>query len=159
MLPEAIAIALGLCLAASSSLGVEYTHAHFLPVTRFTLAWTHSRERTRWEEDYQITSRAGHASSPLLRLIESRVKGSGAGVDPGPTARLENGWYRDRPQRAPLTELFLSRSEHAADYELCIGDTGEQADDRCRPLADFLPKSGFDEAAQSVRLRPCRLGH
>ncbi len=156
MLPETLAATLGLCLAASNGPGIEPSHERFLPASRFTLAWRHSRERTRWEEDYRIMPPDQRAASPLLYLVESRVKGSGAGVDPGATARLENGWYRDRPQRRPLTELFLARSEHVADYELCVDDTHERLESRCRPLADFLPKSGSAETAQSVRLSPCR---
>lgn len=155
MLPETLAATLGLCIAASSSADIVSSGESFLAASRFTLAWTHSRERTRWEEDYRITPADQRAGSPLLHLVESRVKGSGAGVDPSPTARLENSWYRDRPQRRPLTELFLARSEHVADYELCVDVTHERLESRCRPLADFLPRSGLVETAQSVRLSPC----
>ena len=41
-----------------------------LLLTDFTLAWTHSIEKIRWEEDYRVTP------SGLL-LGEARVKGSG----------------------------------------------------------------------------------
>jgi hypothetical protein len=156
MLPEIVAATLGLCLAASSSPDVASPREHFQAASRFTLAWTHSRERTRWEEDYLITSEDPAKEEPMLQLLETRVKGSGAGVDPGPTARLENGWYRDRARRAPLRKLVLSRSEHVADYELCSGDAQERVANRCRPLADVLPTSGSDAAAQWVLLRPCR---
>ncbi len=156
MLPEALAATVGLCLAVATRPEHASASEHFLATLRFTLAWTHSRERTRWEEDYRITPPDQREASPLLHLVESRVKGSGAGVDPGPTARLENGWYRDRARRAPLTELVLARSEHVADYELCAGDTRERLESHCLPLANFLPKSDPDEAAQSVRLSPCQ---
>lgn len=158
MLPETVAATLGLCLAAMSGPGIEPARARFLPVTRFTLAWTHSRERTRWEEDYRITLPDHRTGSLQLQFIESRVKGSGAGIDPGPTAQLERGWYRDRAPRAPLDELLLARSEHVADFELCVdaaaGKTGSTKS-RCHRLGDFLPQCAR-AAVHSVSLRPCQ---
>ena len=46
----------------------------------FTLAWMHSIEKIRWEEDWKI------AGGELV-LIEGRVRGSGAGM----TKRKLNG--------------------------------------------------------------------
>ncbi|MGH8487100.1 MAG: DUF1850 domain-containing protein, partial [Pseudomonas sp.] len=53
---------IGLCLGLA---GVVLSE---LPLTDFTLAWTHTIEKIRWEEDYRVT--------PLgLQLGEARVKG------------------------------------------------------------------------------------
>ena len=67
-------VALALCLLAGA-------FAAQLEVTDFTLAWTHSVERVRWEEDWRVESKR-------LVLIESRIKGSGAGMEPPPDAVL-----------------------------------------------------------------------
>ena len=56
-----------------------------LAASLFTLSWTHSVERVRWEEDWRVTP-AG------LEIVEARVKGSGAGMEPPPDAVLKNGW-------------------------------------------------------------------
>ena len=53
-----------------------------LAVAAFTLSWTHSVEKTRWEEDWAITP-AG------LQIVEARVKGSGAGMEPAEGAVLQ----------------------------------------------------------------------
>ena len=59
----------------------------------FTLAWTHSIEKIEWQEDWRVTP-AG------LEVVAARVKGSGAGMEPPPEARLAGGWFQWRP--APL---------------------------------------------------------
>ena len=46
-----------------------------LQVSAFTLVWTHSVQKTDWQEDWR-------ASPDGLLLTEARVKGSGAGIDP-----------------------------------------------------------------------------
>ena len=62
-----------LCLAAAGIV------VH-LAATEFTLAWTHSVERVRWEEDWRV-------EGDRLVAADSRVRGSGAGMDP-PAAAL-----------------------------------------------------------------------
>ena len=62
--------------------------------TAFTLGWTHSVEHVRWEEDWRVTP-AG------LELVEARVQGSGAGMEPPEGARLAGGWWTWRPARPP----------------------------------------------------------
>jgi len=109
---------MSVCLAA----GVL---AATLPVSAFTLAWTHSIEKIRWEEDYRVV--AGR-----LVLDEARIRGSGAGMEPPPDARLEHGVWHYRPQLPPLARLRLTHSRYTAGYELCT-------DGRCRPLASVLP--------------------
>ena len=95
-----------------------------LAVESFTLAWTHSIEKIRWEEDWRIE--AGR-----LELLEARIRGSGAGMEPPEGAVLENGVWRYRPTLAPLERLRLAHSIFTAGYELCV-------DRRCRPLAQLV---------------------
>jgi len=111
---------IGLCLGAARGLA-EVS----LPVAAFTLAWTHSVERVAWEEDYRV-------AGDRLVLVEARVKGSGAGMDPPPGAVLRDGWWHYRPDLPPLPALRLTRSSAAADYTLCAA--GE-----CRSLSTLLP--------------------
>lgn len=120
-----------LCLAAG---GVVAT----LALSQFTLAWTHSIEKVRWEEDYRIEGAA-------LRLVQARIHGSGAGMEPPAGSRLEHGVWRYRPALAPLPALRLTHSRYAGDYELCT-DRG------CRRLGDLIAAAG-DGAA--VELRAC----
>jgi hypothetical protein len=101
---------MALCLTA----GVAVTR---LAIAAFTLAWTHSVEKVEWQEDWRI-------ERDRLVLVESRVKGSGAGMEPGPGAVLENGWYRWRPGLA-VPELVLARSDAVAGWRLCAGESCE----------------------------------
>ena len=71
---------MSLCILAAGKTTV-------LAVSAFTLSWTHSVEKTRWEEDWRVTP-AG------LEIVEARVKGSGAGMEPPEGAVLE-GWVVD----------------------------------------------------------------
>jgi hypothetical protein len=96
---------LSLCLA---SLGVVKT----LSVAAFTLVWTHSVEKVDWQEDWRVT-RAG------LQLVQARVKGSGAGMEPPPEARLVGGWFEWQPKRAPMPEVVLGNSGLAGEWRLC----------------------------------------
>lgn len=101
----------------------------------FTLIWTHSVEKTRWEENWSV----GPAG---LTLESARVKGSGAGMEPPPEARLEKGWYRWRVGGAPLRELVLARSAGVEDWRICTPY-------ECLPLDLLLPD----------RSGPIRLSH
>ncbi len=64
-----------------------------LALFAFTLVWTHSIEKVDWQEDSRVTP-AG------LELVQARVKGSGAGMEPPPEARLVDGWFRCAAARA-----------------------------------------------------------
>ncbi len=87
--------------------------------TAFTLAWTHSIEKTRWEEDWRATS-AG------LEIIAARVKGSGAGVDPPAGAVLRDGWWSWRPDLPAQTQLTLAASGATGEgWKLCAADRCE----------------------------------
>ena len=74
-----------------------------LATAAFTLAWTHSVERARWEEAWRVTP-AG------LELDLARVRGSGAGMEPGDGTTLADGWWTWRPARAAIPELVLAAS-------------------------------------------------
>ena len=69
---------IGLCMGLAGAVWAQ------LPVAEFTLAWDHSVEKVRWEEDYRVTA-AG------LLLGEARVRGSGAGMEPPANAVLRDG--------------------------------------------------------------------
>ncbi|KGF67432.1 hypothetical protein LL06_22340 [Hoeflea sp. BAL378] len=89
-------MALGLCIAAGGK-------ALTVAATLFTLSWTHSVEKTAWQESWRVTEQG-------LQLAEARVKGSGAGMDPGEGARLEDGWWVWSPDSPETPELVLAAS-------------------------------------------------
>src|SRR4029077_16752777 len=70
-----------------------------LSLAAFTLVWTHSIEKVEWQEDWRVTP-AG------LELVQARVKGSGAGMEPPSDARLVDGWF---PWRAPSATVTHRR--------------------------------------------------
>jgi hypothetical protein len=123
---------MSLCVAASGIVKV-------LAVGAFTLAWTHSVEKTAWREDWRVTD-AG------LLLVAARVKTSGAGMEPPPNARLADGWWQWNPTSAPLPELVLRDSGAAGDWNICVADG-------CHPVGEILG-AGYDQ----VTLRPCADG-
>jgi hypothetical protein len=108
-----------LCIAAG---GVVVA----LAMESFTLAWTHSIEKIRWEEDYRV-------EGSRLRLTEARVRGHGAGMEPPEGSRLDaHGVWHYTPALPPLPVLRLTQSHYAAGYELCSGG-------RCSPLSAHAP--------------------
>jgi hypothetical protein len=105
-----------------------------MQVTAFTLAWTHSVEKTDWQEDW-LVSRDG------LTLVEARIKGSGAGIDPPAEARLVDGSWRWRPAPVVRRDVVLAHSGAAGDWRICAGG-------RCRLLSDILGPSAAGEAVE-----------
>jgi hypothetical protein len=120
-----------LCLAAGAL-------AATLAAESFTLAWTHSIEKIRWEEDWRIEARG-------LQPVEARIRGAGAGMEPPAGSVFEHGVWRYRPQVPPLPRVLLAHSPHAAPYELCTGG-------RCASIAQLLP--GLPASA-TIELSPC----
>ncbi len=134
---------LGVCLVLAA-LSATPTHAPaFMATERFTLAWTHSIEKVRWEEDYAVVAAHGPKQAEL-RALTARVKGSAAGMEPPPDAVLKDGWYSYTPAERAPDGLPLSRSGFVPDYELCV-------DERCRPLSHWLASDGG-----VTRLTACR---
>lgn len=124
---------LGVCLVLAASIGSGQTpHAVFVPARTFTLAWTHSIEKVRWEEDYAVMPSTADGHSMALAAVKARVKGSAAGMEPPEDSVLKNGWYEYTPPISSTQVLRLTRSEFTADYELCLA-TG------CQPLSTWLP--------------------
>lgn len=128
----------GLCLALAGSALLLAS----VPAETFTLSWTHTVERTEWRERYRI-------AGDRLELVEARVQGSGAGMEPGEGAVFADGWWIWSPALPPLDRLVLADSAFAAAYRLCTG-TG------CRPITALLPKA--DGAQGPLALFPCAAG-
>ena len=110
-----------------------------LDTTQFTLAWTHSVEKTEWEEDYVL--RDGH-----IVVVEARIEGTGAGMEPPPDAVLRTGKWHYVPALPPLEELRLTISPYTADYRLCWAGS-------CHPLHTLLDTTTATPGV--VTLRPC----
>ena len=126
---------LGLCLGLAGVVWAE------VPVPAFTLAWTHTIEKVRWEEDYRVTPQG-------LLLGEARVKGSGAGMEIPDGAVLRNGSWHYQRQLPALQPLRVGRTPEAGDYQLCY-------DQRCHALSEWL---GPPQASQpALELWSCRV--
>ena len=115
------------CLA-TAGLAVE------IAASTFTLSWTHTVEKTLWQEHWRV-------EADRLVLEEARIEGSGAGMEPPPEARLVDGSYVWSPNRAE-TAIVLRRDPHAGDWRLCAAG-------RCDKLGEWL---GAD--ADPVKLSP-----
>jgi hypothetical protein len=64
--------------------------------------------------------RKGRLAGRLARHPKgARVKGSGAGMEPPPEARLAGGWFEWQPKRAPMPEVVLGNSGLAGEWRLC----------------------------------------
>lgn len=121
---------LSLCLATAGTVKT-------LSIAAFTLAWTHSIEKIEWQEDWRVTPTG-------LELMQARVKGSGAGMEPPPEARLIGGWFQWQPTRAAMPELVLGNSGAAGEWRLC-------SDGQCRTLSEILGHPvGANVTAMSV---------
>lgn len=121
-----------ICIAAGMA-------ALTLTVDAFTLAWTHSVERTEWQEDWRVQAAA-------LLLVQARVRGSGAGMEPPEGARLHGGWWVYRqPLAVPVLRLAVSGST-VDGWRLCTADQG------CRELESLL--AGRGGAAATIEIRP-----
>ena len=126
---------LGVCLVLAAVASTTQPAPIFIDTEHFTLAWTHSIEKLRWEEDYAVVRSKAGGAPPLLHAKAARVKGSAAGMEPPPDAVLKNGWYVYLPTQRFPSVLRLSRSEFVPDYELCMKGA-------CRPLSHWLPSDG-----------------
>jgi hypothetical protein len=108
-------------------IGIAFSVVHVaIPASHITLAWTHSVEKIRWEEDYAI--RDGR-----IVLTAARVQGNGAGMEPEANAIRRGDWWEYKPTLPPLPKITLANSTYTADYTLC-------ANGKCQPLAVWLGK-------------------
>ena len=78
----------------------------------FSLHWTHSVEKTEWVEHWEVRPNG-------LRLVQARVKGSGAGMEPGLDAEHRDGWWVWSPG-LDVADLHLAASGSTeAGWRLC----------------------------------------
>lgn len=87
---------MSLCVLAAGQAAV-------IAASSFTLSWTHSVQKTEWRETYAVTQ-------ARLILQRAAVKGSGAGMEPGADAVLQDGWWVWQPDLKPLPRLTLAAS-------------------------------------------------
>lgn len=106
-----------------------------LAITAFTLGWTHSVERVQWQEDWQVKP-AG------LVLLEARVKGSGAGMEPPDDAILKDGWWVYAPTLPVLPRLALAASgASVSGWSVC-------SEEGCANFGEM--------AGETIILEPCQ---
>lgn len=108
-----------------------------LPGDAMTVSWTHSVQRTQWEERYRL-------SEGGLVLEEARVQGSGAGMEAGENAVRRDGWWTWQPQ-LNLPAVTLTRSSYAGDYTICSASA-------CTTLAQL---AGPTAEGAAVVIAPC----
>lgn len=116
---------MSVCLAV----GAAVLH---LSVPRFTLSWTHSVEKVIWEETWTVADG--------LSNVTDRIKGSGAGMEPGDDARLEDGWWVWHPGTEVPALVLAASGATGGGWTFC-------ADGACRVLGA--------EAGAPVRIAPC----
>ncbi len=122
---------IALCLSAGAITAT-------LNVQAFTLAWMHSVEKIRWEEDWRIQNNT-------LVLQEARVVGTGAGMEPPLDATFKDGSWHYNPHLKPLERISIMHSPYTKEYELCFQGT-------CTTLSKLLP--GIAQTT-SVNIEPC----
>lgn len=103
-----------------------------------TLRWTHSIQKTVWEEDYRREADA-------LRLVAARVRGTGAGMEPPAAAVLKEGVWHYVPQLPALPQVVLTHSPYVPAYAVCSAG-------QCQTVAGWLP--GLPEHGM-LTLTPC----
>jgi len=125
---------MSLCVLAGGKITV-------IAATAFSLSWIHSVEKIEWQEDWAIVDAE-------FVLTEARVKGSGAGMDPGAGARLVDGWWTWHPEAPPVGTLHLAASgTTVSGWKICYGPQddctvfGEMAGDTIA-LAECGPEGG-----------------
>ena len=107
-----------------------------LAIAAFTLSWTHSVEKTRWEEDWSV-------GRGMLAIESARIESMGAGMETPPDAVREGRFWTWRPKVPPQGELLLRNSAAKPEgWTLC-------ADGACRRIG------GADDTADIIRLTAC----
>lgn len=126
---SASSLVLGVCLQLAATPFIEPV---FIPTTHFTLAWVHTIEKVRWEEDYEVQR---GEKGPFLFAKQARIKGSAAGMEPPEDAILWRGWYTYSPLTSYPEQLRLTRSEFSPDYQWCDSEG-------CRLMSALVPRDG-----------------
>ncbi len=126
-----------LCVAAGA-----YAVAMYAPA--FTLSWEHSIEKVEWRETWKVQGN-------VLRIVEARIKGTGAGMEPPPDAKLKDGWFVYAPKTPPLRHLELPDSAYTKPMRLCL-------DGKCRPIRAYLPKGAPADKPVEITLDPHECG-
>lgn len=122
-------MAVNLCILSGATLSK-------IAALTFTLSWQHSVQKTEWIETWHVTPSA-------LELVEARVEGTGAGMEPPEGSVFDGRFWRWKPTVPPLPEVRLSRSDALPQgWALCTADG-------CRPVA-----SAADQV-DVVILKPC----
>lgn len=135
-----LALALALPAQPAGQAGIA---AQAEPAPHFTLAWTHSVERTEWQEDWRV--QAGE-----LVLAQARVRGSGAGMEPPDGAVLRDGWWvYGSALRVTALHLAVSGATGGG-WRLCT------AADGCRDLERWLSRDGMAPVSITIRPGPCQ---
>jgi len=124
----------GICIALAASAVVLAR----LP-ERMTLAWEHTVEKVRWEEDYRL-------EGSRLLLTEARVRGTGAGMDIPDDAVFTAGVWRYRPALSPLAQITITNSLLPLGYDLCV-------DGKCSRLHDVI---GDEERQLTISACPAK---
>jgi len=113
----------GFCLLVAGALRAT------MPDSELTLKWEHSVEKVEWQERYVV-------EHDRLRLVEAKIRGSGAGMEAPSGAVLRDGAWTWQPSVAPLQELRLTYSTYTPDYRLCSATTCTALAELAAPLAD-----------------------
>lgn len=129
-----------LCIAAA---GVVTA----LATASFTLGWTHSVERTQWEERWRI-------ENDRLNLVSASVEGPGAGIAVPEDAVWAEGVWTYAPALPPLASLDLAASgATGAGWLLC-------GEGQCLELGDEpdVPVRLWAAPACTISQAPAALG-
>lgn len=109
-----------------------------LPAEKITLSWTHSIERTGWQETWFV-AQGGFLAG------EARIKTGGSGMEPPEGSTLRAGWYYYTPEIGPVPEIVIPDSDFTAPMEICV-------DGRCSRLSRLARRSESD--TRPIRLWP-----
>ena len=98
---------MSLCVASSLKIA-SYA------VSLFTLTWSHSVEKVQWQEDWKIVNNK-------FEIVEARIKGSGAGMEPPEDSKLVSGWWVYKPKNIKQNEIILATSNtNIENWKLCL---------------------------------------
>lgn len=95
-----------LCLVALSGVLLWRSEA-----PEILLHWTHSVEKTEWQEVWR-------PAGDHLLLIEARIEGSGAGMEPPAEARRQGRFWVWAPMRR-FDRVELAQSGAAGMWKIC----------------------------------------